>query len=119
MDTLEALGDDGTHAEQVGALSGPVARAAGAILGAGQNDGRHAGGFVEHRGVVDWHDLADGRAGSSAGRASSATGPKVLRHAAFGAGGEEVPNADVGKRPADHHAVVAAAAAIAIEIGRL
>src|SRR4051812_10308383 len=70
---------------------------------------------VEHGRVVDGHDLADL---CTAGRASSAT-PKVLRHAPFGAGGEEVANANVRERAADHHAVVAAAAAVAVEIGGL
>ena len=44
---------------------------------------------------------------------------RVRGHAALGAGGEQVFQADVGKRPAGHHAVVAAAGAVAVEVERL
>ena len=40
MDTLEALGNHGLHAEQHRAFGGPVARRAGAVLLAGQHDQR-------------------------------------------------------------------------------
>jgi len=45
--------------------------------------------------------------------------PEILRDAPFGAGGEKVADANVGKRAADHHAVVAPAAAVAVEVGGL
>ncbi len=38
VDALEALRDDGLHAEQLRALGGPVARAAGAVFLAGEDD---------------------------------------------------------------------------------
>ena len=43
MDALEALRDDGLHAEQAGALGRPVARAAGAVFLARDDDQRRAG----------------------------------------------------------------------------
>ena len=43
----------------------------------------------------------------------------MARHAPFGAGGQQVADADVGERAAGHHAVVAAAGAVAVEIQRL
>src|SRR5438105_14854775 len=42
VDALEALGDDRTHPEEPGALCGPVARRAGAVLGAGDHHERYA-----------------------------------------------------------------------------
>ena len=46
VDPLVGLGDDGLDAEQRGALGRPVARRAGAVLLAGQDDQRDAGGVV-------------------------------------------------------------------------
>ena len=43
----------------------------------------------------------------------------MARDAAFGAGREQIANADVGERAASHHAVVAAARAVAVEVDRL
>ena len=51
---------DGAHAEQPRALGRPVARGAGAVFLAGEDDQRHALGLVAHRRVVDRHDLAVG-----------------------------------------------------------
>ena len=42
VDALEALRDDGLHAEQAGALGGPVAARAGAVFLAGEDDERGA-----------------------------------------------------------------------------
>src|SRR3970040_785798 len=58
VDTLDALGPHALHAEQVGALGRPVARAAGAVFLAREHHQRHAAGLVLHRGVVDRHALA-------------------------------------------------------------
>ena len=44
---------------------------------------------------------------------------QVTRDAPFGAGRQQVANADVGERAAGHHAVVAAAGAVAVEVDRL
>ena len=49
---------------------------------------------------------------------TSAVG-QMPRDAAFGAGGQQVADADVGERAAGHHAVVAAPRAVAVEVGRL
>ena len=48
--------DDGAHAEQPRALRRPVARRAGAVFLAGEDDQRHALGAVAHRRVVDRQD---------------------------------------------------------------
>ena len=58
MDALVRLGEDGADAQQARALGGPVARAAAAVLLAGEDDEGHALGRVAHRGVVDEHLVA-------------------------------------------------------------
>src|SRR5262249_5151340 len=58
VDALEAPRDDDVHAEEARALGRPVARAAGAVLLAGDDDLRRALGDVAHRRVVDAHPLA-------------------------------------------------------------
>src|SRR6185503_10421994 len=71
VDALEALRERGAHAEQRRALGGPVARRAGAVFFAGQNDGRHALLLVLHGGVEDRGRLlvreVQGRAALDAG----------------------------------------------------
>ena len=104
MNALEAFGDHGAHAQQQRALGGPIARGAGAVFLARDDQQRRAFLLVLHRGVVDEHLLAGG----------DVRGP-----AAFGAGGELVAQTNVGERAAHHHFVVAAARAVGIEIGRL
>src|SRR5687768_18382439 len=106
VDALEALGDDGFDAEQVRALRGPVARAAHAVILAGEDDERDAVLLVALAGFVDARDLVAELAGLA----------EVTGDAALGAGGKEVAQADVGERAARHHAVVAAAAAVAVEV---
>src|SRR5690606_35040730 len=93
VDALEALGNHGTDAEQLRALRRPVARRARAVLLAGDDEQWHAVTLVAHRGVVDTRRLARWQ---------------ELGEAAFGAGRDLVAQADVGKRPAHHHFVVAA-----------
>ena len=92
VDALVRLGDDGAHAEQRGALGGPVAARAAAVLLAGQDDQRGALGLVGLRRLVDGRLLAvlDG-------------------DAALGAGRQLVAQPDVGEGAADHDLVVAAA----------
>ena len=46
-------------------------------------------------------------------------GGKIFSDAALGAGGEQIFQADVGERAAGHHAVVAAARAVLVEIQRV
>ncbi len=87
-----------------GPFGGPVAGGAGAVLLAGEDAERCAALGVADRGVVDGHrDVFGEQAGD----------------AAFGAGGEFVAQADVGEGAADHDLVVAAAAAVAVEVGGL
>src|SRR5262249_9793358 len=104
MDALERLANDGTHAEQIGSLGGPVARRAAAIFLAGEDDERDALALVAHRGIVDRHALAR----------------RIMNgHAALDAGHHLVLEADIGERAAHHHLVIAAARAILVEVGRL
>jgi hypothetical protein len=99
VDALEALDDDGAHAEQVGALRRPVARGAGAIFLAGDDDHRRAVGLVLHRHVIDRHDFI-----------------AIAAHAALDAGDHLVLDADVGEGAAHHHLMMAAARAIGVEV---
>jgi len=109
VDALEALGDDGFDSEEAGAFGGPVATGAGAVFLSGEDDERGAGGLVFHAGIVDAHLLA---------------GRLVDREAAFHAcavgfrGDHEVFDADIGECAAGHDAVIATAAAVAVEIHR-
>ena len=103
MDALEAGRQHGPDAEEHRPLGGPVARAAGAVFGAGQDHQRRARGGVAHRGVVDRHHLGAG---------------EEPRHAPLGAGHEQIADADVRERAARHDAVVAAPRTVAVEIGR-
>ena len=90
--------------EQHGALGGPVARGAGAVFLAGDDDQRSVIGFVAHGGVIDAHLLAAGQ---------------IQRDAPFGAGQQQITQPDVGEGAAHHDLVVAATRAVLIEIGRL
>ena len=100
MDALEALGDHRAHAQEQGALGGPVARAAGPILLARQHDQRHALGSIALGGIEDRDHLSVGEV----------PGPVAFPvH-------QLVAQADVGKRPAHHHLVVAAPGPIAVEV---
>ena len=108
MDALEAPRDHRFHAEQLGALRRPVARAAGAVFLAGENHRGRAARHVGHRRVVD--------------RRLTALRLQQ-RKAAFDAGAvgfrrqHEILDPNVAKRSAHHDLVVAAAAAVAVEIG--
>src|SRR5690606_36642251 len=85
-----------------------VARGAGAVLLARDYHQRDAVGLVLHRGVVDRHLLAFATAAA-----------EVLRVAALDPVEHPVADADVGEGTADHHVVVAAPAAVAVEVRRL
>ena len=102
MDALVGLGDDGLDAEQRGALGRPVARRAGAVLLARQDDQRGARGDVVLGRLEDARHLA--------------VGGEVARHATLGAGGQLVAQPDVGEGAADHDLVVAAARAVGVEV---
>src|SRR5699024_4087060 len=103
VDALVEGGNHGAHAEQDGALGGPITRGAGTVFLAGQQHQRRA-----FSGVVF------GRFEDSRHRAVGLG--EVAGEAAFGAGCEQVAQADVGKRAADHDLVVAAARAVGVEI---
>ncbi len=102
MDALERLGDHRADAEQQRALGRPVARGARAVLLAREHDERRPGRLVPLGRVEDRDPLAR---------------RQVLRHAALGAGHEEVAEPDVRERPARHDAVVAAPRAERVEVG--
>ena len=104
MDALERLADDRADAEQVGALGRPVARGAGAVFLAGEDDQRNLLLLVAHGRVVDRHPLARG---------------VVDGHAALDAGHHLVFQADIGEGAAHHHFVTAAARAVLVEVARL
>src|SRR5215470_10336204 len=104
VNALEALGDDRSHAQQSRPFRRPIARAARAVLLAGDYDQRRPFGLILHRGVVDAHLLA----------------ARIMsRHAAFHAGDHQVLDAHVGERAARHDAVVAATRAVAVEVGHV
>jgi hypothetical protein len=96
VDALEAGGDHGLHAEQIGALRGPVARLLPVPYScAGKHDERHVLGLV---------------ASSRRRRSTSSSPPGKCRVTPpFVPGDELVADADVRERAARHHAVVAAA----------
>src|SRR5207244_4548730 len=58
VDPLVALGDHGSHAQEVRPLCRPVARRARAVLLAGEDDERHALGEISLRRLVDRRLLA-------------------------------------------------------------
>ena len=106
VDPLVGLGDDGPDAEQRRALGRPVARRAGAVLLAGQDDQRGA----------------RPRRSAARRRRSTSTSPPAVKSpgdAALGAGRQLVAQPDVGERAADHHLVVAAAGAVGVEVPAL
>nr|GEU28369.1 hypothetical protein [Tanacetum cinerariifolium] len=108
VDTFERTHDHGFHAQQLGALGGPVARRAGAVLFATEDHGGRAFGHILHGGVVDRQLFAR---------------RLVDRDAAFdcrtvGLGRDHaVLDTHVGKRAAHHDLVVAAARAVRVEVG--
>ena len=101
VDALEALGDDGAHAEERRALGGPVAAAPGPVFAAGQHDQRHTLVGVLHGRVED------GRLGAVG---------QVQGHAALGAGRQQVAQAHVGEGAAHHHFVVAPPRPVGVEV---
>ncbi len=103
VDALERLRDDRAHPEQHRALGGPVARRAGAVFLAGEDDERNVVGFVLHRRVVHRHLLLR---------------RVVDGDAAFDARHHLVLDADVGEGAAHHDLMVAAARAVLVEILR-
>src|SRR5215468_5677521 len=108
VNPFEALSDDRAHAQQARAFRRPIARTARAVFLTGDHDQRRAFGLILHRRVVDAHLLA--------GAILLAI---MLRHTAFRAGNHQILDAHVGERAARHHAIIAAARAVAVEIADL
>src|SRR5215212_1259202 len=103
MDPLEALCDNGPHAEKERALGRPVARGAGTVLLAREDDERHALLLVLYRGFVDGGLLA----------IREVDGVAALL------GDELVAQADVAEGATHHHFVVAAPGAVGVEVTRV
>ena len=105
MDALVGLGDDDLDAQQRRALGRPVARRAGSVLLARQDDERHTGLGVGLGGLEDRRDLT--------------VTQQVAGEAALRARRQLVAQPDVGEGPADHDLVVAAARAVGVEVTRV
>ncbi len=118
VDAFKALGDDGTHAQQVRALGCPVAAGAHAVVFSADDDGGNSGGAVGHTRIVDEGGLAAGGADVRI-RSADLSIAEVERVTAFHSFREQVLDAHVGKGAARHHEVVAAAGAEGIEITAL
>src|SRR5687768_2291364 len=101
MDALEALRHHGAHAQEPCSLRRPVARGAGAIFLAGEDDERHALIAISHGGIIDRHLLAR---------------RIVPGDAALDARNHLVLDADIGEGAAHHDFVIAAPRAIGVEI---
>ena len=101
VDALEGLRDHGLDAEEGGALRGPVAGRAHAVVDAAEDDHALAALRVGLAGVVDGLDLAVGL---------------DLGEAAFLAVGHAVLDLRVGEGAARHDAVVAAARTVGVEV---
>ena len=108
VDALEALRDDGAHAEELRALGRPVARRAGAVFAPREHDERNLLRLIAHRRVIDRQTLAGGLHDRQA--ALDHVARLVLHHL--------VLDADIGERAAHHHFVIAAAGAVLVEVDR-
>src|SRR5690606_33074585 len=104
VDALEALGDDRLDAKHPGALGRPVAARAHAVVLAGEHHERDLLGLVLLAGLEDRRLLPGGH---------------VDGDAALDARDHQVLQPDVGEGAAHHDAVVAAAAAVAVEVALL
>ena len=101
VDTLVAGGNDCFHAEETCSFGGPITAAAGAVFLTSDDDERGLLRLILARGVVDAHALVIGL---------------VESLTTLHAGKHEVFDAHVGKSAAGHDAVIASAAAIAVEV---
>src|SRR3974390_1269785 len=101
MDALERLSYNCAHAEQDGALGSPVARRAGAVFLASEDDERHAFCFVLHRSIVHRHPLLR----------------RIMdRVAALDTRNHLVLDANVGEGAAHHYLVIAASRAVLVKV---
>ena len=102
MDALESFRDDRAHAQEPQALGRPIARRAGAVCRAGDDDERDAFCRIAHCGFKDRHDRAVGH---------------VPGKTAFLPRDHLVAQADIAEGPAYHDLVINAARAVGIKIG--
>jgi hypothetical protein len=109
VDPFVAARDHRPHAEQARSLGRPVARRAGAVLLAGDDDGR--------RPALDVGSSPPRRP-SSAGRRAACSRLPGRRPVGIGRQ-HQVANAHIGESAAHHHLVVAAACAVGVEVGAL
>ena len=109
VDAFEAFGHNSLDSEEAGAFGCPVATGARAIFLSGEDDKRGAVGLVFHAGIVDAHLLAGGLVDREAAFHARAVGLS---------GDHEVFDTDIGEGAAGHDAVIATAAAVAVEIHR-
>src|SRR5690606_37653256 len=108
VDALEALRDDRLDAQQRRALGRPVARRAGSVLLAAQDDQRHALRLVVHARVVD-ERLRTAGLGEVAGVAA------LDLLAVVDGLDQRVHQTDVRERAADHDLLIVAAGAEGVE----
>ena len=101
VDALKALSDHRADAQQLGALSRPVAGGAGAVFLACKDNHRPAFGPIARGRVKDRHHIAR---------------REVAGDAAFDIGRDLVADADVGKGATHHHFMIAAPGTVGIEI---
>src|SRR5579859_4970450 len=97
VNALEALGDDGLHAEKHRAFGGPIPRASRAVFLARQDHERRTLGLVLDGGVENRHRFA---------------ARNMQRYTAFRAGQKCIAQPDIGERPAHHDFMIAAARAV-------
>src|SRR5471030_1551504 len=108
VDAFERAHDHGLHAQQLGALGGPVARRAGAVLFAAEHHRRRAFGDILHRRVVDRQLFA----------ARLVDGDAAFDRRTVGLGRDHaVLDTHVGEGAAHHDLVVAATRAVGVEVG--
>ena len=108
VDALEALRDHRLHAEELRALRGPVARRAGAVFLAAEDDGRRASARCT--------SSRRRRSASARCRGWNSVTPPSTRVPSALRRQHQVLDAHVGERAAHHHLVVAAARAVAVEV---
>src|SRR5471032_2856739 len=108
VDAFERAHDHGLHAQQLGALGGPVARRAGAVFFAAEHHRRRAFGDILHRRVVDRQLFA----------ARLVDGDAAFDRRTVGLGRDHaVLDTHVGEGAAHHDLVVAATRTVGVEVG--
>src|SRR2546421_6864198 len=104
MNTLEALGNDRSHTQEQGSLSGPVTRAARAIFLASNDKQRYALLLVAHGCLVDGGLLSI---------------RQIEGIVTFFTGRQAIAQANVAKGTAHHHFVITAPRPIGVEVALL